>query len=378
MTMTTENTTPPARSSASRWLAYLAIAAIVIFGALYVAGAFHPQPRVAIVTAAQGPYWDLIIRGAQDAAEKANAKLTIVRENGDEPTQTRDIAALLGQGYDGVGISPNDALRQAATLSDIGGQCHLITYDSDCPISQRLCFIGTDNYDAGRTCAQYIRQAIPEGGDVIVAVGNLEKENGQRRRQGVIDELLERSFEPNRPMDPVNANLKGNKYNIVATLVDGINANDATTLAVDALKKNPSAKAFACLFAYNTPAVLKALEQSNKLGKLKVVGFDFHEETLAGIENGTVFASMMQDPYTIGYQTVRILADLARGDRSSLPMFQVWHLPCDPITKATVADARQRISGKPMVGKPLDAAPASLTPQPATSPAQPSTAPSST
>ena len=35
-----------------------------------------------------------------------------------------------------------------------------------------------------------------EGGEVVIAIGSLDKANGQRRRQGVIDELLERSFEP--------------------------------------------------------------------------------------------------------------------------------------------------------------------------------------
>src|SRR5438128_8552141 len=108
--MTTTTDTAP-RSRTGRWVAYLVIAAAAIVGALWIAGAFRPQPRVAIVTAAQGPYWDMIIRGAEDAAEKAHAKLTIVRSAGDEASQTRDIRALIGQGYDGVGISPNDPLR---------------------------------------------------------------------------------------------------------------------------------------------------------------------------------------------------------------------------------------------------------------------------
>ena len=61
-------------------------------------------------------------------------------------------------------------------------------------------------------CAQHIRQAVPDGGEIIISVGSLDKENGHRRRQGVIDELLERSFEPQRPADAVDAPLKGPKY----------------------------------------------------------------------------------------------------------------------------------------------------------------------
>ena len=73
-------------------------------------------------------------------------------------------------------------------------------------------------------CGQQVREALPEGGKVIIAIGSIEKENGHRRRQGVIDELLERTFEPNRPTDPVDAPLKGPKYTIVATLIDNLDA----------------------------------------------------------------------------------------------------------------------------------------------------------
>src|SRR5436189_5241842 len=116
-------------------------------------------------------------------------------------------------------------------LAEIASKTNLITFDSDTPVAGRLCFIGSDNYDAGRMCGQQIRQALPDGGDVIIAVGSLEKENGQRRRQGVIDELLDRPFDPSHPMDAVDAPLKGSKYSVVATLVDGIDPQRASAMA---------------------------------------------------------------------------------------------------------------------------------------------------
>jgi ribose transport system substrate-binding protein len=330
-----------------RWLLVFLIGIGAIAAAMYYSGAFQHKPKIAIVTASQGPYWDQIVRGATDAAGASNADVKIIRGAADEATQTQAIRDLVGQGYDGVGVSPNDPIRQAGTLSDLAAEASLITYDSDCPIAQRLCFIGTDNYDAGRMVGQQIRHAVPDGGEVIICVGSLEKDNGHRRRQGVIDELLDRPFEPARSMDPIDAPLKGPKYTIVATLVDGINADRATQLAAAAIDKHPNVKCFAGLFASNAPAILKALAQKNKLGKIQVVGFDFNEETLAGIEAGNVHATIMQDPYTIGYETVRILADLARGNRSRLPMFQTWHLTCDAVTKENIAAVRQKLAGTP-------------------------------
>ena len=45
----------------------------------------------------------------------------------------------------------------------------------------------------------------------------------------------------------------------------------------------------------------------------------------------------------IGAETVRLLSDVARGDRSQLPMFQVMKFSCDPVTKENVAALRQKL-----------------------------------
>ena len=69
----------------------------------------------------------------------------------------------MGKGYDGVAISPNDPPRQASALADIAADTNgnLITFDSDSTVSRRLCFIGTDNYDAGRVCTSTSARRFP-------------------------------------------------------------------------------------------------------------------------------------------------------------------------------------------------------------------------
>jgi ribose transport system substrate-binding protein len=368
--MTTETVAPASTRSKHSRLARTLIVILLLFiaitGALWYLGFLEPPPRVAIVTAGPGQYWDLIARGAEDAARRYNLQLKVVRPAGDEPSQTSAIRDLLGQKFDGIAISPNDPPRQAAVLSDVATETTLVTFDSDSGVSRKLCFIGTNNYEAGRQCGEQIRQAIPAGGEVILAIGSLDKENGQRRRQGVIDELLERSTEPNRPMDPVDAPLKGPKYTIDATPVDGIDAARASELAAAALKQHPGVKCICGLFAYSTPSILRALQSSNKIGQVQVVGFDAYDETLAGIESGTVFASIMQDAYSIGFETVRVLGDAGRNDRRALPMYQQFYMSCDPVTKANVRQIREDLHRK-MSGLSNRPAPASG-PAPASAP----------
>jgi len=358
-------------------LLLLLLVVVAAGGWMWQSGMFQSRAKLAMVTAGStGTYWELIERGAKDAADRYNVNLTVIHpSSSDEPSQTTAIQALMGKGYDGVAISPNDPPRQASALADIAADTNgnLITFDSDSAVSRRLCFIGTDNYDAGRVCAEYIRQAIPAGGEVIISIGSLDKENGQRRRQGVIDGLLERSMERLRPMDPVDGMLKDQahpKYTVVATLIDGIDPAKATAMAADALKKYPDVKCFAGLFAYSTPSILKALSDANQLGKVQIVGFDANESTLDGVEAGTVYTSVIQDAYGIGFQAIRTLADVTRGDkRFAVPMFPTVYLSADPATKANVAAVKQDLERKRSghTREPAMAAPAAT--QPATAPA---------
>jgi len=171
-------------------------------------------------------------------------------------------------------------------------------------------------------------------------------------------------------MDPVDQPLKEKgKYTITTTLVDGIDPAKATEMAAEAIKKHPDVKCFACLFAYSAPSVLTALDQAGKLGKIQVVGFDTNDQTLAGIENGNVAATIMQSPYNIGFESVRVLADIARGEKENLPMFSTFYLACDTVNKANVADVRENLNKKEKLTTPAAAAPsAAPAPAPASQP----------
>ena len=220
-----------------------------------------------------------------------------------------------------------------------------------------MCFVGTDNYFAGRLCGQQVRQAIPDGGDVVISSATLDKENGQRRRQGVIDELLDRPLQPDREMDPVDsAPLKGPHYTVVTTLIDASGEDAIVDAAVKTLKENPNIKCLIGLNNFGAPRMVKALEKAKKLDSVKVVGFDADKDTLAGIEAGHVYASILQDQYGCGFQAVRILAENSRGGNAGgLPMFQRRTLPVEIINKDNVTAIRGQLVGG-QAGAPSPAA----------------------
>ena len=68
----------------------------------------------------------------------------------------------------------------------------MIAADSDLPSgSKRLCYVGTNNVEAGRAAGQLVRKVLPEGGKVAIFVGRLDVQNAIERRRGVLEALSE-------------------------------------------------------------------------------------------------------------------------------------------------------------------------------------------
>ena len=270
--------------------------------------------RLALVTWNNDPFWDPVIRGAEEAADEWTVKLTTIRSTPELETQSKHVRDLLDKQIQGIAISPNNPQAQAALLNEAAEKTVLITFDSDAPESKRRLFVGTDDYSAGGWAADEVREVLPDGGTVIISVGSLETVNGRDRRQGVIDTLLDRPFDRTRKPDPVDAPLKGKRYAVAATVLDGADVAKGKTLVADALKAHPDVNCIVALWSYSAEVALGGIERSGKgPGQVKVIAFDESPQTQAGIEAGTVQASIVQDQYRIGYESVRILASTVRG-----------------------------------------------------------------
>ena len=273
------------------------------------------KAHVAFVTNQIASFWNIAKVGAQDAAKDFDVTVDVkMPVQATAVEQKRIIEDLLAGGVQAIAISPIDAENQKDEINKWAAQVPLITHDSDAPGTERLMYIGMDNYQAGRDCGKLIKLALPDGGNVILAIGRLEQDNAKRRRQGVIDELLDRSPDASR-FDAVDAKIEGDKYTILATLTDQGDPDVAKRKAADAITTYQETNAMVGLFAYNPPAILQALKQADRLEKIKVIGFDEDDETLQGIKDGTVVGTIVQNPYEYGYQSVQTLAEILKGNK---------------------------------------------------------------
>ena len=160
------------------------------------------KPTVAYVTNGIASFWVIAEVGARKAAEDFDVNLEVRMPPKGIADQKRMVEELLTLDVDGIAISPIDPDNQTDLLNQAAEQTNLITQDSDAPGSKRLCYVGMSNYDAGRMCGELVKEAMPEGGSVMIFVGRIEQDNAKLGER-VFASLQQAHMTPNVSIRPV-------------------------------------------------------------------------------------------------------------------------------------------------------------------------------
>jgi ribose transport system substrate-binding protein len=307
------------------------------------------KPHVAFVSNGVADFWTIAKAGAIAAGKELGCDVTVEFPGGGLGDQKRMLEDLVTRGIDGISVSPIDPTNQAEVLSMVAEKSLLITNDSDAPKAPRLCYIGMDNYDAGLMCGRMAREGCT-GGEVAIFIGRLEQDNAKRRRQGFIDGLLGRTPDATRYDEPSKVITEAG-YTIVGTWTDSFDRAKAKANIEDVMIKHPKLALMTGLFEYNSTLAVEVLKQTGKTGKVMLAGFDEGADVIAGIRDGIVLGTVVQDPFAYGFESVRILQALNRGDASVLPKDGVLSIPGRVIRKDTVDAFWKDLKAKLEAGK---------------------------
>jgi ribose transport system substrate-binding protein len=327
-------------------IAFWALALAAIAAAVwYNLQVFQPKrstetPSLVLITSGSGPYWQLTANGARAAAKahRVNLEVKMPKMSENLEQQMLFLAEIDRDKLGGVAFSPIDPEAQTRLINEMAHETYVVTLDSDAPLSERHCHIGTSNIDAGRLCAELVAEALPEGGKVALLLANLTKSSGVDRKHA-FEESLGRP-KPGAPPQP-----DAPKFEIVGTLVDDGDDEKCRQLIRETLQQHPDLAGFVALNARHGPLLLEVLKAEDKLGKIKLITFDEPKEVLDGLEAGHVFATVAQDPYMYGYESIRRLSSLCRGDRSDLPIVGggTIHVNAEAIRKENLEKFREKL-----------------------------------
>ncbi|MCC9656141.1 substrate-binding domain-containing protein [Rhodopirellula halodulae] len=127
-------------------------------------------------------------------------------------------------------------------------------------------------------------------------------------------------------------------YTVLGILTDNQDNSKAKENAETTLLRHPDVACMVGLWSQNTPMILAALRSSDALGKVQVVGFDEHPDTLAGIREQSVYGTVVQQPYAFGFRSVQWLTTLATGGQVEVPDSGMIIIPHRSITADNVSE----------------------------------------
>lgn len=291
-------------------------------------GGAGTKHKLAFVTNNASDFWTIARKGTEKAAKDIPGIEVEFRipSDGTAAEQQRVIDDLLAKGINGIAISPVDPANQTQMLNRAAGQTLVVTQDSDAPNSERVCYIGTDNVEAGRQAGQLVKEALPNGGKIMVFVGVLDAANAQQRYQGLKEALA------------------GSNVEILDVRTDNTDLVRAKANAADTLVKHSDIAGMVGLWAYNGPAILSAVKDANKTDKVKIVAFDEQDETLQGIRDGAIYATVVQQPFEFGYRSMELMSKILNGDRSQIPATKQIFVPTKAVKKDNVEQFTREIN----------------------------------
>ena len=267
--------------------------------------------QLAFVTNNASDFWTIARKGTEKADTEFNDVTVEFRipSDGTAAEQKRVVDDLLAKGIDGMAISPVDPDNQTQLINETAKQVLVVTQDSDAPNSNRAFYVGTDNVAAGRQAGQLIKEALPQGGKIMLFVGKLDARNAQERQQGIRESL------------------QGSNVQIIDVRTDDTDRVRAKSNVSDTLVRYSDVSALVGLWSYNGPAILNAVREANKVGQVKIIAFDEEDETLAGVKEGSIYATVVQQPYEFGYQAIKLMHQALNGDTSGVPASKQVFVP---------------------------------------------------
>ncbi|AZO26575.1 MULTISPECIES: sugar-binding protein [Mesorhizobium] len=261
------------------------------------------KPTLAFVVNGASDFW----KAAEAGVKKAQGELPDYTlelkypEQSSVAIQQRLMDDLVTAGVKGIMVSAVDPKTSTDGLNKIASETALFTTDSDAPQTKRVAYIGSSNVDAGKQAAEIAKKAMPDGGKCLGFVGLLGADNAKERIQGMKDGLA------------------GSKIELVDVRGDDIDQARAKKNVEDALVASPDITCMVGFYSYNTPRIYEALRDAGKLGSITVVGFDDDPITLGGVKEGTVAATVVQQPFEWAYQGMKLMASYLKGDKSGIP-----------------------------------------------------------
>ncbi|WP_370287696.1 substrate-binding domain-containing protein [Nocardioides sp.] len=286
----------------------------------------------AVIKGLDNPFFQQMEKGIDAGAEAGGAKVSVqaASDIADTTGQLDKLTNAVTKDPGCVIVNPIDGTNLIQGMAQLAAKdIPIVNIDSpvDADAAKQAdatpsTYIGTDNGEAGKTAGEHMLTLLPKGSEVALIGGVAGDVTSKARLDGFTDGVA-------------------GGLDIIQTVAANWQRDEALTQATTLLRANPDLAGFFVANDDMALGVARAVSDTGRTGKVKIISVDGVEDGLKGVQSGELAAVVAQYPYAIGEMGVNACRAAIAGKK----------LPADvtaPIALVT----------KDNVDKALQAAPA--------------------
>jgi ribose transport system substrate-binding protein len=267
--------------------------------------------RIVLLNNTDSPFWDAARAGIAKAAEDlqlAEAGFTAGMDSNDGTEQGQieklrqygtqnDIVAVIISPISSTNPAIADELKKLKEKGVIIG-----CFDSDLDEKFREIrefYVGTNNIQGGKVLGTAAKNLQPAGGQYVQFVGVDSQQNAIERMDGFTSSVGDKFVQKDRRLDDA----------------DRARARDNVR---DVIDKFPELNVLVGIWSYNAPAIVDVVKEKGARERFTIVTFDAEQLAIQQMGEGMIDAMVVQNPFGMGYDSVRYAFAKLTGDDATL------------------------------------------------------------
>ncbi|MEV5954374.1 substrate-binding domain-containing protein [Streptomyces sp. NPDC051987] len=305
------------RQAGTYALAAVVTAALVAATSLLHTGSSSTTPKIGLsLSTLNNPFFVQIRAGAQAEARRQGVDLTVTDAQNDASQQANQLQNFTSSGLGAIIVNPvdSDAASNSVKAAD-KADIPVIAVDRGVNNARTATLVASDNVAGGELAAKTIAEKLGGRGRIVILQGQAGTSAARERAQGFAEGL--RAYPG---------------IQVVAQQPADFDRTKGLDVMSNLLQAHPDVQG---VIAANDEMALGAIKAlGSKAGSsVSVVGFDGTPDGLTAVKNGTLFASVAQQPSQLG----KIAVDNALKSIKDQKIPSAIKVPVKVVTKDNVA-----------------------------------------
>ncbi len=309
------------------------IVAGLAFGAPAMAQTKPTKPTIPIIVKdTTSSYWQIVLAGARKAGQDLGVNVPELgaQSEADIEGQIRILENAVASDPAAIVIAPTQFAARGKPIDEAAKRVKIIGIDSAADSKALTSSLTADNVQAGRIAADALAEAIKKTyadaeGDVALITSLPGVASLDQRAKGFKEQIA----------------AKYGALNLVAEKVADGQGTTGFNIMTDLIAANPELRG---VFASNLitaqgAAQAVAENKTNKTGdKINLVGFGSDDKLIKFLQDGTIAALVVQDPFRMGYDGIKTALAASKGEQVPANVDTGANL----ITRANMKSARSQ------------------------------------